>query len=165
VTGTAEVDDRFGEKVTAINTAPRAVSSAVTLRLAVGFPGEDIDMVTKAGAVETFPLLGTAGDSEVWIEAGNAVGLPGTLGTDSRPLIALATRSRGAGHAPGQPTAAIMARACYGARPQRSPSPGKEVPVETECARGRLSSRGAQEKSAAVLPSGCPGGHSTNSIR
>jgi hypothetical protein len=80
--GTADVDDRFGEKVTAINTAPRAVSSAVTLRVAVGVPGEDIDTVTKAGAVETFPLLGRAGDSEVWIEAGNAVGLPGTPGAN-----------------------------------------------------------------------------------
>jgi hypothetical protein len=82
VTGTAEVDDRFGEKVTAINTAPRAVSSAVTLRVAVGVPGEAVGTAAKAGAVETFPLLGRAGDSEVWIEAGNAVGLPGTPGAN-----------------------------------------------------------------------------------
>ncbi|MFD5430131.1 trypsin-like serine protease [Streptomyces sp. NPDC127084] len=78
VAGTAETDDRFGEKVTAINTAPRAVSSAANLRVAVGVPGEAVGTATKAGAVETFPLLGTAGDSEVWIEAGNAPGLPGT---------------------------------------------------------------------------------------
>ncbi|MEU0368769.1 trypsin-like serine protease [Streptomyces sp. NPDC006283] len=78
VSGTAEVDDRFGEKVTAINTAPRAVSSAANLRVAVGVPGEAVGTATKAGAVETFPLLGTAGDSEVWIEAGSAAGLPGT---------------------------------------------------------------------------------------
>ncbi|RST16528.1 trypsin-like serine protease [Streptomyces sp. WAC05374] len=80
VSGTAEADDRFGEKVTAVNTAPRAVSSAANLRVAVGVPGEAVGTATKAGAVETFPLLGTAGDSEVWIEAGNAAGLPGTPG-------------------------------------------------------------------------------------
>lgn len=82
VTGTAEVGDRFGEKVTAINTAPRAVSSVSTLRVAVGAPGEAVGTTTKAGAVGTFPLLGVAGDSDVWIEAGNSVGLPGTAGAN-----------------------------------------------------------------------------------
>ncbi|MEU2494567.1 hypothetical protein [Streptomyces sp. NPDC007883] len=78
VSGTAEADDRFGEKVTAINTAPRAVSTAANLRVAVGVPGEAVGTAAKAGAIETFPLLGAAGDSEVWIEAGNAAGLAGT---------------------------------------------------------------------------------------
>lgn len=82
VTGTAEAGDRFGERVTAINTAPRAVSSAATVRVAVGVPGEAIGTVANAGAVETFPLLGAAGDSEVWIEAGHTAGLPGSPGTD-----------------------------------------------------------------------------------
>lgn len=82
VSGTAEANDRFGEKVTAINTAPRAIGSANNLRLAVGVPGEAIGTVANAGAVVTFPLLGTPGDSDVWIEAGGAVGLPGTPATN-----------------------------------------------------------------------------------
>ncbi|WP_327684390.1 trypsin-like serine protease [Streptomyces sp. NBC_00467] len=82
VTGTAEAGDRFGEKVTAVNTAPRATGTVSTLRVAVGIPGEAVGTAAKAGAVQTFPLLGTAGDSDVWIEAGSAAGLPGTPGAN-----------------------------------------------------------------------------------
>ncbi|MEU3923137.1 trypsin-like serine protease [Streptomyces sp. NPDC029004] len=82
VTGTAEAGDRFGEKVTAVNTAPRATGTVSTLRVAVGIPGEAVGTAAKAGAVQTFPLLGTAGDSDVWIEAGSATGLPGTPGAN-----------------------------------------------------------------------------------
>ncbi|MFI2455621.1 hypothetical protein [Streptomyces sp. NPDC019539] len=80
LSGTAETGDRFGEKVTAVNTAPRATSTVSTLRVAVGIPGEAVGTAAGAGAVQTFPLLGTAGDSDVWIEAGNPSGLPGTPG-------------------------------------------------------------------------------------
>ncbi|MEU2496495.1 trypsin-like serine protease [Streptomyces sp. NPDC007883] len=80
LSGTAETGDRFGEKVTAVNTAPRATSTVSTLRVAVGIPGEAVGTAAGAGAVQTFPLLGAAGDSDVWIEAGNPAGLPGTPG-------------------------------------------------------------------------------------
>ncbi|WP_420802586.1 S1 family peptidase [Streptomyces cavernae] len=80
VTGTAETGDRVGAKVSAVNTAPNAVGTAATLRLAVGVPGEAIGSVTAAGAVHTFSLLGAPGDGDSWLEAGN--GLPGTPGAN-----------------------------------------------------------------------------------
>ncbi|MFE6099935.1 trypsin-like serine protease [Streptomyces laurentii] len=80
VSGTAEAGDRFGEKISAINAAPRAVGTAATMKIAVGVPGEAIGTTANAGAVETFSLLGAAGDNDVWIEAGNPAGLPGTAG-------------------------------------------------------------------------------------
>ncbi|MER5748371.1 trypsin-like serine protease [Streptomyces sp. NPDC002088] len=84
VQGAIEAGDRFGAQVTAVNTAPRAVGSAATMHLAVGIPGEAIGTVAGAGAVQTFSLLGEPGDSDFWIQAGNASGLPGTPGTDQQ---------------------------------------------------------------------------------
>ncbi|MFH9663550.1 hypothetical protein ACH4NF_35415 [Streptomyces sp. NPDC017248] len=81
VTGTAEPGDHFGDQVSVVNTAPRAQSTAATMRIAVGIPGEDIDTATDAGAVQSFSLLGTPGDSDQWIQAG-MVGIPGTPGSD-----------------------------------------------------------------------------------
>ncbi|WP_437294759.1 trypsin-like serine protease [Sorangium sp. So ce426] len=80
VSGGAEAGDRFGEKVTTVNTAPRAESTASTMLLAVGIPGEAIGTATKAGGIQTFSLLGVPGDSDFWIEPGNASSLPGTPG-------------------------------------------------------------------------------------
>ncbi|MFE9765948.1 trypsin-like serine protease [Streptomyces sp. NPDC005808] len=74
-------NDRFGAKVSAVNTAPDEVSTAASLRLAVGSPGEDIGTASAAGAVQTFSLLGAPGDTDFWIEAGNGAGLPGTPGS------------------------------------------------------------------------------------
>ncbi|MET7897552.1 trypsin-like serine protease [Streptomyces mirabilis] len=50
VTGTSEAGDRFGQSLTAVNTAPRAVSTAATMKLAVGIPGEAVGTAAKAGA-------------------------------------------------------------------------------------------------------------------
>ncbi|MFE4825674.1 S1 family peptidase [Streptomyces sp. NPDC056672] len=80
VSGDPEPNDHFGAQVAAVNTAPGAVGTAATLRLAVGLPGEDLGTATDAGAVQTFPLLGAPGDADFWIEAGNTSGLPGALG-------------------------------------------------------------------------------------
>ncbi|MEU6352221.1 trypsin-like serine protease [Streptomyces sp. NPDC047072] len=82
VAGTAEAGDRMGEKLTAINLAPRAVSTEATMRLAVGTPGEAVGTTVKAGAVHTFSLLGAAGANDRWIEAGDGDGIPGTPGAD-----------------------------------------------------------------------------------
>ncbi|MPY52411.1 trypsin-like serine protease [Streptomyces acidicola] len=82
VTGTAEVGDAFGSTLTAVNTAPRAVSTTETLKLAVGVTGEAIGTVTKAGAIQTFSLLGTPGANDRWLEAGNGAGIPGTPGAN-----------------------------------------------------------------------------------
>lgn len=75
-----EAGDRFGARLSAVNTAPNAVSTAAGLRLAVGVPGEAIGTVKSAGAVQTFSLLGAPGDSDSWLAAGN--GLPGAAGAN-----------------------------------------------------------------------------------
>lgn len=89
VSGGAEAGDRFGEKVTTVNTAPRAESTASTMLLAVGIPGEAIGTATRAGAIQTFSLLGAPGDSDFWIVPGNTSGLPGTPGTNQRVGISI----------------------------------------------------------------------------
>ncbi|WP_285563717.1 MULTISPECIES: trypsin-like serine protease [unclassified Streptomyces] len=78
VSGTSEAGDRMGESLTAINTAPRAVATTSTLLVAVGTPGEAIGTETQSGAIHTFSMLGSAGDNDLWIEAGDGDGIPGT---------------------------------------------------------------------------------------
>jgi hypothetical protein len=82
VSGTSEADDRFGETVTVVNTAPRATGSTATLRLAVGAPNETLGTATQAGAISTFSLFGAAGDNDRWIEAGDGDGIPGPPGAN-----------------------------------------------------------------------------------
>ncbi|WP_128375358.1 trypsin-like serine protease [Streptomyces cavernae] len=82
VTGTSEAGDRFGATVTAVNTAPRAVSTAATLKMAVGIPDEAVGSATKSGAITVFSLLGAPGANHKWLEAGNAAGIPGTPGAN-----------------------------------------------------------------------------------
>ncbi|WP_320782839.1 trypsin-like serine protease [Streptomyces sp. CRN 30] len=84
VSGTSEAGDRFGETLAAVNTAPHAVSTAATVKLAVGIPGEAIGTTAEAGAITTFSLLGNPGDTDKWIETGDGDGVPGTSGTGQR---------------------------------------------------------------------------------
>lgn len=84
VAGGAETGDKFGSQVSVLNTAPNAVSTASTMLMAVGIPGEDVGTLADAGAVQTFSLLGAAGDRDYWIEAGNASGLPGPAGASQQ---------------------------------------------------------------------------------
>lgn len=84
VTGTAGTSDHFGWTVTAVNTAPRAVSTTATMKLAVGVPDETVGTASKAGAIHTFSLLGTPGANDKWLEPGNNAGIPGTPGTNQR---------------------------------------------------------------------------------
>jgi len=84
VNGASAAGDGFGAEVAAVNTAPDAPGTAGTMLLAVGVPGKDIGTATDAGMVQTFSLLGAPGDSDHWIEAGNARGLPGTPGPSQR---------------------------------------------------------------------------------
>ncbi|MBT2396453.1 trypsin-like serine protease [Streptomyces sp. ISL-100] len=84
VSGTSEAGDRMGSAVTAVNTAPRAVSTTATMKLAVGTPNEFVGTATKAGAVHTFSLLGSAGANDRWIEAGDGDGIPGTPGANQQ---------------------------------------------------------------------------------
>ncbi|MGW7096291.1 trypsin-like serine protease [Streptomyces sp. NPDC054874] len=80
VAGTSETDDRMAESLSAVNTAPREVGSAETLKLAVGTPGEALGTVKNAGAIHTFSLIGSAGANDLWIEAGDGDGIPGPPG-------------------------------------------------------------------------------------
>ncbi|WP_312870377.1 trypsin-like serine protease [Streptomyces himalayensis] len=80
VSGTSEAGDHFGQTLAAVNTAPRAVSTTDTLKLAVGIPDEAIGTTASAGAVSTFSLLGTPGANDRWLEVGDGDGIPGTPG-------------------------------------------------------------------------------------
>ncbi|MFI8092328.1 trypsin-like serine protease [Streptomyces sp. NPDC086080] len=84
VSGTSEAGDRFGAALTTVNTAPRAVGTAATLKMAVGVPDEAIGTTAKAGAILTFALVGAPGANERWIETGDGDGVPGTPGANQR---------------------------------------------------------------------------------
>ncbi|MEU6093568.1 trypsin-like serine protease [Streptomyces sp. NPDC047079] len=79
--GTSEAGDHFGQTLAAVNTAPRAVSTPATMKLAVGIPDEAIGTTAGSGAITTFSLLGSRGDNNRWIEAGTS-GIPGPAGAN-----------------------------------------------------------------------------------
>ncbi|MFF2995161.1 trypsin-like serine protease [Streptomyces sp. NPDC057950] len=83
VSGTSEAGDRFGQTLAAVNTAPRAVSTAATMKLAVGIPGEAVGTAAKSGAITTFSLIGSPGANDRWIEVGTS-GLPGQPAADQQ---------------------------------------------------------------------------------
>ncbi|MFE7130655.1 trypsin-like serine protease [Streptomyces sp. NPDC057638] len=83
VSGANEAGDRFGEKLSAVATTPRAVSTARNSLLAVGIPGEDIGTAVDSGSVWYFPLIGSAGAGDLSVEPGQR-GLPGTPGAGER---------------------------------------------------------------------------------
>ncbi|MBW8739145.1 MAG: trypsin-like serine protease [Streptomyces turgidiscabies] len=80
ISGTSEAGDRMGVTLSAINTAPRAVSTTATMKLAVGDPNEAVGSAVNAGAVHTFSLLGAPGANDRWLEVGDGDGIPGTPG-------------------------------------------------------------------------------------
>jgi hypothetical protein len=84
VSGTAEAGDHFGQSLAAINTAPRAVSTTATMKLAVGIPDEAIGTTDSAGGISTFSLLGNPGDNDRWIEAGDGDGIPTAPGANQK---------------------------------------------------------------------------------
>lgn len=67
-----------------MNTAPRAVGSAATLRLAVGITGEAIGTTAKAGAITTFSLLGSPEANDHCVKSVDASGIPGALAVNAR---------------------------------------------------------------------------------
>nr|WP_239158324.1 trypsin-like serine protease [Streptomyces sp. SID13726] len=84
VVGTSEAGDHFGQTLAAVNTAPRAVSTTATLKLAVGSPDEAVGTAASAGAISTFSLLGTPGANDRWLEVGDGDGIPGTPAANQR---------------------------------------------------------------------------------
>ncbi|MFI1016452.1 S1 family peptidase [Streptomyces sp. NPDC020965] len=83
VGGANEAGDRFGERLSAVNTAPDAVSTERTALLAVGVPGEDVGTAADSGSIWVFPLIGAPGAADVPVEPGK-VGLPGVSGAGQR---------------------------------------------------------------------------------
>ena len=74
VEGDAEAGDFFGQSLTAVNTTTNVVSTASTMRLAVGVPGEEsTEAAPEAGGVQILPMIGAPGASDAWIEPGNGI--------------------------------------------------------------------------------------------
>ncbi|GAB7108383.1 hypothetical protein JCM4814A_66970 [Streptomyces phaeofaciens JCM 4814] len=74
VEGDAEAGDHFGQQLAAVNTTPAVVSTAATMRLAVGVPGEEsAEEAPEAGGVQLFSMLGAPGAADSWIEPGNGI--------------------------------------------------------------------------------------------
>ncbi|MFF4830453.1 VCBS repeat-containing protein [Streptomyces sp. NPDC001315] len=74
VDGDAEAGDYFGQRLAAVNTSTNVVSTAATMRLAVGVPGEESTTeAPEAGGVQLFSLLGAPGAADSWIEPGSGI--------------------------------------------------------------------------------------------
>ncbi|WP_210408414.1 hypothetical protein, partial [Allokutzneria sp. NRRL B-24872] len=76
VEGDPVAGDFLGQRVAISNTNTSVVTTADTVRLAVGIPGKDIGAATDAGAVQVFRPLGTIGAADRLVTRGS--GLPGT---------------------------------------------------------------------------------------
>jgi hypothetical protein len=77
VEGDAVAGDAMGQRVAISNTDSTVVTSAATVRLAVGEPGKDTATVKDAGAVHVFrPLDPAIGTADKLLTRGS--GLPGT---------------------------------------------------------------------------------------
>ncbi|MEG8278889.1 trypsin-like serine protease [Streptomyces sp. AHA2] len=77
VPGALEANDHFAQSLSAVNTAPGAVSTAQNTLLAVGAPGEDSPGATDGGTVYTFGLTSGAFINTVYP---GKFGIPGALG-------------------------------------------------------------------------------------
>ncbi|MEU9848866.1 VCBS repeat-containing protein [Streptomyces sp. NPDC047985] len=75
VEGEAEPGDFFGQRLAAVNTATDVVSTAATMRLAVGVPGEESaeEQHAEKGGVALFSMLGAPGAADSWIEPGYGI--------------------------------------------------------------------------------------------
>lgn len=91
VEGEPVAGDYFGQRVAITNTDASVVSSASTIRLAVGVPGRDVDGVRDAGVIHVFnPLDTDSGSADKIIKRGSAV-LPGA--PRARDYAGIALRS------------------------------------------------------------------------
>jgi hypothetical protein len=88
--GGASTGDFFGQRVSIVNTNSSVVTTADTVRLAVGVPGKDTATVKDAGAVQVFrPLDADLGAADKFLTLG--AGLPGTATERDYTGIALAS--------------------------------------------------------------------------
>lgn len=99
--GVADVDgdptagDFFGQRVTIANTDTSVVTSAATVRMAVGIPGRDVGLAQDAGAVQILrPLDDSVGSSDkILTRAATGSVLPGTATARDYTGIALTSGS------------------------------------------------------------------------
>ncbi|WP_155053808.1 FG-GAP repeat domain-containing protein [Streptomyces blattellae] len=92
VGGDPVAGDFMGQRVTIANTDTSVVTSAATVRLAVGIPGKDAPTVKDAGAVQIFrPLDAAVGAADKLLTRGS--GLPGTATARDYAGIALTSGS------------------------------------------------------------------------
>ncbi|WP_242625778.1 VCBS repeat-containing protein [Streptomyces sp. BK022] len=69
-----EAGDFFGQRLTAVNSAPNSSSTGTNTRLAVGVPGEESsEEHPEKGGVQIFPMVGAVGASDQWIEPGYGI--------------------------------------------------------------------------------------------
>ncbi|MFL9652774.1 FG-GAP repeat domain-containing protein [Streptomyces sp. PB17] len=74
VYGGTQPGDFFGQSLAAVNTAPNNVSSATTVRLAIGVPGDEYSQeYVDRGGVHTVPMVGAPGASDSWVNSGYGI--------------------------------------------------------------------------------------------
>ncbi|MEV5434402.1 esterase, partial [Streptomyces sp. NPDC052701] len=81
IPGSTEAGDAFAQTLSAVNTAPGAVSTAQNTLLAVGVPGEDSTGATDGGTVYAFSLTNGAFIATVYP---GKFGIPGALGASQK---------------------------------------------------------------------------------
>jgi hypothetical protein len=77
VDGDVAAGDQFGREVLVVNRTPNGYATAATMLLVVGVPGEDVAGAADVGYLQSFSLVGAAGDADVVLRPGVA-GIPGT---------------------------------------------------------------------------------------
>ncbi|MEV1064206.1 VCBS repeat-containing protein [Streptomyces sp. NPDC050263] len=111
VDGDAEAGDYFGQRLAAVNTSVNVVSTAITMRLAVGVPGEESTTdAPEAGGVQLFSLLGAPGGADSWIEPG--AGIPS--GPSARTYAGISVSASTSLLYVGVPYGPAAGRALYG---------------------------------------------------
>ncbi|WP_256355788.1 VCBS repeat-containing protein [Streptomyces sp. PKU-EA00015] len=90
----SEPGDFFGQRLTAVNTAPSSTSSAGNTRLAVGVPGEESsEEHREKGGVHVVPMVGAPGVSDAWFDPG--YGIPGEPAPNQLAGLSLAAAPGG----------------------------------------------------------------------
>ncbi|MGW6746255.1 VCBS repeat-containing protein [Streptomyces sp. NPDC055025] len=79
VEGDPVISDFFGQRVALADTAPGAVGTAATVKLAVSVPNQEVGAAENAGAVQVLPGLGAPGAGDRILTRGDGL-LPGTAG-------------------------------------------------------------------------------------
>ena len=80
------MSDFFGQRVALANTSPGAVGTALTVKLAVSVPNQEVGAAENAGAVQILSALGAPGAGDQVLTRGGGV-LPDAA--EARDLVGL----------------------------------------------------------------------------